>query len=312
MPRSTPLLLLFALLFLACGTPPETSSTDPNGPVEDPIWDGELQVTGADARFMTCASGIRYPLVGPGLDTVLKLYANQRSVRGQTMKAWLTGHLAEQHAGQHDTAFVVSRIDHIDATLSCPPRPNARIAGRYTMHFDDPMGTRTIRTDLFANGEVLSYTFLPGRTSALEQDGLWGVTSSGEVEIHWPHLDKRVRYSVTENALTINDPAAPKGRPLLSMQRTGPPLRMDGTYGRVVRWLVAVSAGTGQPLDSTAVGMYAPLEELLSTDTLRNSLRDSAITWVPLTAEQQRVEWPAMSTVHDLVALKRMSDRRAR
>jgi len=309
MPPSTPLLLLFALLFLACGTPPDTTTTPP---VEDPIWEGELQVTGTDARFMACATGLRYPLVGSGMDTVLKLYANQRSVRGQTMKAWLTGHLAEQHDGQRDTAFVVSTINHIDATLSCPPRPNARVAGRYAMSFDEPMGKRTIVIDLFANGEVLSYSFLPGHANALEQDGRWGVTSSGEVEIHWPHLDKRVRYRITENALTISDPAAPKGKPLLTMQRTGPPLRMDGTYGRVVRWTMAVADRCGQPLDSNVVGMYTPLEELLTTDTLRNSMLDSAITWIPLTPEQQRVEWPAMSTVHDLVGLKRMSDRRPR
>jgi hypothetical protein len=309
MPRSLPFLLLFLLLLEACGSKENASLNASQD--QDVIWEGELQVTGPDARFMACASGIRYPITGPGLDTVLKLYTNQRSVRGQTMKAWITGHLSEQHPGQRDTAFVASTINHIDATLSCPPRPNARLAGRYTVSYDDPTGERTIDTDLFPTGEVLSYTHLPGRSTPLEQDGRWGVNSVGEVEVYWPHIDKRLRYGVTENALTLRDPSAPKGRPVYVMLRSGPARRMDGTFGAVVRWMVAVSNAHGGPIDSLAVHMDVPLDSLLPSEPLRNSLRDSAVTWIPLSAEQQRVEWPAMSTVHDLVGLKRMSDRRA-
>jgi hypothetical protein len=95
------------------------------------------------------------------------------------------------------------------------------------------------------------------------------------------------------------------------MLRSGPARRMDGTFGAVVRWMVAVSNAHGGPLDSLAVHMDVPLDSLLPSEALRNSLRDSAVTWIPLSAEQQRVEWPAMSTVHDLVGLKRMSERRA-
>jgi hypothetical protein len=301
---------LGALLLWSCG--PKADAPPAVPPPADSTWAGELQVTGPDIRFMACGTGIRYAVTGPGTDTTLRLYNSQRSVTGQTMKAWLTGHLAEQHPGARDTAFVVARIEHIDATLTCPPRPKPMLAGRYELVLDEAQGRRTLVTELFPNGEVLNTTWLPGKALPFEMDGTWGVNGAGEVEIHWPMFDKRATYGVTENTLTLRSPAPAKGSPAFSMRRTGPPQRMGGTFGAVVRWMHAVCAAQGLPLDSTRITVATPLGDIVTSTAVRDAMTDSAITWFPLNADMQRVQWPAMSTVGDMVALKRTCDRMAK
>ncbi len=307
--RFPPLLLLLALL-TGCG--PGGGQSGAPSVLTDSIWDGEMQVTGQDARFMACGSGIRYAMTGPGMDSTLRLYDSQRSLRGQTMKVWLTGHLAEQHPGTHDTAFVVARIEHIDATLSCPPRPNRALAGRYEMVLDEPQGRRVLITELFPNGEVLNTAWLPGKEKPFEMDGTWGVNSAGEVVINWPQLEKKARYGVTENTLTFRDVNAQRGVPVPVLHRTGPADRMGGAFGRVVRWMAAVSARHGGAVDSTTITLATPLGELVTTPELTQAMTDSAVTWFPLSPQQQRLEWPAMSTVGDMVALKRSCDHTAK
>lgn len=309
MVRSTLFLLLCPLLLLTCKEP--SAGTDASTPLTDSIWDGELQFTGQDARFLVCGSSIRYILMGSGLDTVQKLYDSQRSVRGQRMKAWLSGHLEEQHPGQHDTAFIVSRIEHIDATLSCPPRPRAALAGRYSVTIADPMRNREVVLYLQPEGEALMTTSISDTKAPMEQDGTWGVASNGTLDIHWRQLDLHSTYTVTENTLTLFMPKSASGEqsPLV-LTRTGPTERAPGTQGQVLAWLAAVSANHGVKFNTDTLSKATPLSDLFRTPEAAGTLRDSAITWLPLRPDQLRTDWPAVSTIGDLIALKRLGDQR--
>ncbi len=309
--RTYLLLLLSALLLLACNGP--TGSSDDPTPQTDSIWDGELQFTGQDARFLVCGSGIRYVLTGPGLDTVQKLYDSQRSIRGQRMKAWLTGHLAEQHTGQHDTAFIVSRIEHIDATLSCPPRPRAALVGRYTATLDDPMRAREITLYLQPGGEALMTTRVSDTKPPLEQDGTWGVSSDGTLDILWRQLGAHSTYTVTEDKLTLSIPKnQPGAHDTFVLTRNGPADSMAGTQGQVIMWLARISASRGFAINTDTVTRATAISDLFRTPDAMSTLRDSAVSWLPLAPEQLRTDWPAVSTVSDLIALKRLGDQRDR
>lgn len=302
-------LLLSMLLLLACNGP--SKGNDVPTPAADPIWDGELQFTGKDARFLVCSSSIRYVLVGPGLDTVQKLYDSQRSVPGQRMKAWLTGHLAEQHPGQHDTAFIVSRIEHIDATLSCPPKPRAALVGRYSVTFADPLRNREVVLYLQPKGEALMTTSISDTKLPMEQDGIWGVLSNGTLDILWKQLDMHSTYTVTENTLTLSMPKNIQGdQDALVFTRNGPADHMAGAQGQVLMWLAATANAQGFKVNSDTLSKATLIAGIFRSPEALHALRDSAITWLPLLPDQLRTDWPAISTVADLIALKRLSDQR--
>ncbi|MCC7503377.1 MAG: hypothetical protein IT229_12660 [Flavobacteriales bacterium] len=229
------------------------------------------------------------------------------------MKAWLTGHLAEQHPGQRDTAFIVSRIEHIDATLSCPPRPRAALVGRYSASFNDPMRKREVMLYLQPGGEALMTTRISDTKPPLEQDGTWGVSSDGRLDILWRQLSAHSTYTVTENTLTLSMPKnLQSDHDTFVLTRNGPADRMAGTQGQVILWLAGISAAQGFKFSTDTVTKATAIADIFRTPEALNALRDSAVAWLPLAPEQLRTDWPAVSTVSDLIALKRLGDQRDR
>jgi hypothetical protein len=111
------------------------------------------------------------------------------------MKTWLTGHLGTtQIHGHTDSALVAVTYMHLDGALRCDPLPRPALSGSFVARFDDPMGERTVRLDLFPNGDATSYTTLANGAQKAEEDGQWGVDSEEQVVVHWVQRDQKMLF----------------------------------------------------------------------------------------------------------------------
>ncbi|HEY0978643.1 MAG TPA: hypothetical protein VGE21_14315 [Flavobacteriales bacterium] len=300
--------LLLPLLFLTSCTP--TGTVQEEVPARDTTWVGELSITAGDTLFMDCPTGRKYKVTGPAMDTLYRRYRYFRTKPGQWMKTWLTGHLGTtQIHGHTDSALVAVTYMHLDGALRCDPLPRPALSGSFVARFQDPMGERVVRMDLFPDGEVTSITTLANGAQRAEEDGIWGMDSEEQVVVEWPHREHTMLFRVVDGDLVSQLPHATGAQ---VMERDGPADRMRGAFGRTARWLSATAAQAGHPMPAEEIRPGTRMSTLFPTPEGRAAVRAQAPDSLLLSDERLRREWDAVEEVRSVVVMMRLRERRER
>lgn len=295
-----------ALLAVACQPSTDADGTTTVRPdsARDTSWIGEVRITAGDTTIRLCGSGKRYRLTGPALDSIAPKYRYFNTRPGQWMKVWCTGHLGViGPSDRPDSALITGLYQHLDASLQCDPVPDGRLVGAYAVDFQDPTGRRTVRMDLFADGNVTMYTRNGREQPAVEEDGRWGMDSDDRVTVVWPQREQTMHYRYTEGRLTSDMPGSAT---VVTLLREGPADRLHGAFGRTARWLSTQATAGGHPVAAGDLLPATPLASLFPTEEARAALRASARDTLGLDDQRLRLEWDAIADVQGVVALMRM------
>lgn len=288
------------LLWLAaCSTPPAPPAA-PAALSADTLWEGEVRIVDNDTVFSPCGSLRRYALTGPALDTIAGRYRHFRRSEGQWMRTWTNGHRTLR--GQ-DTVLLATTFLHLDPAVFCDPVADSAHGGSFVARYADPMGERTMRLELFPNGDALMLTTLQNGATANEVDGRWGLDKDGLIATNWPQRNIYRRYRLKGNVL-LPQPSTGNGN---EMTRDGVADRQRGAYGRTARWLAkAASKAQGRPVLPTDLAPSTALDELFPTPQQRADLRAAARDTLGFNEERMAREWDAVATVRDVVPLVRL------
>ncbi len=302
--RTTILLLLALILVSACGTHGTDPSSGTSANIHDTDWIGETRITAGDTDMRLCGTGKRYRITGPAIDTIYRRYHAVNATAGQWMKLWITGHLCV--IGEHgltDSAIYAATFLHLDGALHCDPVPDPRIAGSYRLDITDPIRTRSMRLELFLEGDATLFSDLHDGHGAYEEDGSWGIDGDDHVKVLFKQREQTMIYRFANDRLAT-DMAGPGDG--LIFDRTGAPDRLQGAFGRTARWLAAIATSQGKKVNADDLKPTTTLKELFTSDQARDALRASARDTLGLDDTSLRLEWGAVATVHDAIALMRM------
>lgn len=298
-----PCLLLALATLAACTTAPETTEEGP----EDAIWEGELRILPNDTAFMPCGIHRAYRLTGPGLDSLSRRYAWLKTVQGQWIKTWCSGHLAAPPPGGGDTVLVATAYGHMDAEVLCPPVPVDSLVGTYEARSEAIGGEHVERLDFISGGQALIITTRPGLYA--EVDGRWGLDADGD--IRFTETDHRFGfYYGWRNGML--ERSLPNRGSVVTYRRIGPADPMAGAPGRTARWLAAVSGSVGRPLQAGDLQPSMPLDSLFPDTAARSALRRSAADTLGFNDHQLATTWRTTTTVHDVTKLMRIRMQAAR
>lgn len=284
-----------ALLF-ACSTPPGPA-VETTPPATDSNYIAEVRITPVDTTARLCGSGRRYQLTGPDMDTLLLRYNHANVRKGQWMKVWFAAHPgAVLRQGLPDSALIVTKFHHLDASLTCDPVPDPRIAGTYSMTNAMPGAMRSIWLDLHPDGTAILRTILQ-TSPMIEEEGTWGIDVEERVAVKWPQRDQTMLYRLQDGRL-LAEQTVNGQRP--SLDRLGPVDVRSGSFGRAVRWLAAVR---GVPADSLSIGPGSPLNTVLNAPGTQAELLHMAMDSLGVDSATVQLR---MSGVSDVSGLMRM------
>lgn len=300
--RFVPLVFLGLATLYGCNGGAGTGTVPP-----DRGWEGELRIIPGDSSYKPCGSHSTYRITGPGLDSLAHRYAWLRTVPGQWIKAWCSGHLVAGTAGG-DSLLVATRYMHMDGMVHCPLEPVGALAGTYVRSTGSRSGPGSEQLLLFPNGDAMRLAMsLEGMP--LETDGHWGVDNDGHVNFTSLAPQFTQRYAPEGGHLYRLLPDGSKG---VAFEQEGPADRLAGTFGRAARWLAAVAEAHGQHLDPADIRPSMPIDSLIPDPTARAALKASARDSLGLTAEQLEVLWPPVENVREFTQLMRKHLREAR
>lgn len=268
-------------------------------PVPERSWEGELRILPGDSSFMPCGTQRRLRITGPGLDSLAHRYAWLKTLPGQWIKSWCSGHLAAPVAAGTDSVLVAAAYAHMDATVHCRPLPVKEAAGSYVAEAAVPGGTHREQLNFFPDGSATVITSTPSMHA--EVDGHWGLNSDGHVIFE--ELDKKFSFEYGHSPGQMAR-ALPNGSKVV-YRLQGPADRLAGDFGRTARWLAAVAAAQGDSLQPGELKPEMRLDSLFPDEAARAALRLSAADTLALDEHDLAALWPAAETIEDVVQLVR-------
>lgn len=297
-----------AAMLQACSGPPAGGGTEPPATAADSNYIAEVRITAADSTARLCGTGLRYQLTGPGMDSLLLRYRHANVRSGQWMKAWFAAHpgITWRH-GLQDSALVVSRVHHLDASLACDPVPAERLSGTYRMSPGTSGAGRIIWLDLHADGTAVLRS-LVGNAPWLEEEGLWGLDVEDHVVVKWPHRDHTMRY-VAQDGRLLAEQVVNGIRPQLD--RHGPVDRSAGAFGRACRWMLAAAGGTGTRIDTASITPTTLLSQALPDPSARAWLLRTTADTLGVDSAAAKLRWTGVSDVRGLMRMLRARTRRS-
>jgi hypothetical protein len=260
-------------------------------------FEGEYRAVDGQGTWMRCNDGHDFPVKGPASDTLIAVYSAAVGRMGDATKVWLRGGWSE------DSVVVALNVLHLAPAMRCPAIPQPGPSGSYKLALREVDGEeRSVRFDLFPNGDAVQFSTLPGGIER-EEWGSWGVNSDDQVQILWPQRGANFLFGQAGDSLT---PIAPFPAGIhFAMVRIGPPDPAKGIMGEVHRLIDA------QPARSTSAGfgITASLTQLLPGDTGLAVLADTLKARYGMTDELHERRWEDIATVQDLAELVRMLQR---
>ncbi|MGB3870395.1 MAG: hypothetical protein WA937_13160 [Flavobacteriales bacterium] len=294
-----------AVLVYGCHGPVATEQ-----PASDPAgtnFQGEVRILPGDTAFGPCGSLAVFRLTGPGLDSIAHRYTYLNTVPGQWIKTWLSGHYAPDPAGGPDSLLIAERYMHMDVAVTCPPVPDRRMAGNYVADPAQHADARTTRLLLLPNGDATSFT--SSNTMHTEVDGHWGINKDGQ--LIFVEYDGKYSFAFAQEQGRLVRVLAGNARGAAYV-REGPPVRLQGAFGRTARWLAEVATAQGHPLRAEDVRPAMPLDSLFPDAASQAALRASAAEQLNMDEHQLSTTWTKAENVQDVTMLMRAHSRAER
>lgn len=298
-------LLPFCLpaLLAACSTAPVPTGDTPTPPA-DSNYIAEVRITSVDTTARLCGSGRRYQLAGPDMDTLLLRYNHANVRKGQWMKVWFAAHPGTVlRQGLPDSALILTKFHHLDASLSCDPIPDQHLVGTYGTRVTMPGAMRSSWLDLHADGTAVLRTELPN-TPMLEEEGTWGIDVEGRVAVKWPQRDQTMLYRLQDEVL-LTEQSVNGQR--IGLNRLGRLDRQAGSFGRAVRWLAAVG---GSAVDTAAIRPGTTLEQVLPEAERRTAFLRSVPDTLGVDSATAGLRMSGVSDVRGLMRMLRAYGRK--